>query len=995
MLDFRDHAQFGARVFQEVQLFSKKGRQALIAYAFILVLTGPARNALHNARVLSESMVCEQEKLKRGIRSMLDMVKKPFIAIKHSIEQIMAKIKGTFKKIKYLVSTVTRTILDLLGVIKSAFDWLNSVAGVCNKKIGTPYARCVAALESAVLDCKDKLPPSLHWMCSITYVSNLVCYSVKFIDYVCVGFEFISDDLVQMTKRRLKEFSHHIKNIFYVSVEFKHKLEYEETPSKNASDIAAGIAGEIRARTSAILALFDWMSFAFSFFFLYTIFQTLKYRRDFLLKDWYDNRFITDNFIQIDLKRTYMGKESLLPLTLHEKRKYIRINSLCLVQSEKQQLIKTAIYLTLATIKLSIHMLADYSLFWILSMIRYHGQFQTDFDATPEVEIKVNGKGILADIYLSIVKAFQPENLSIERDTTSCLPDPKPPDMAIYRQIVSLIVLCWLLSILEAYGLRLRNWIMCYYYPDVARKRSVWLYNHINSRRSTFVKYTRRQLRKKYGLDYKGDQMLFMDQLRYRCPIIAKLCGLKQPKACVVCGSVSKTSVEPLIQCETPNCVGVYCTQCYTELKKVCTICQSPINYGDISDMSEEMDSSDVDNGEEFPLKRLKHEKIRFNYETSDSDGGRTGPTSDDELDYSYQKKKRTLGYKPFSRSFEVEEKAEPSKIRVNDVFTQNEAAKRKQDKVSTSKSLFHKKMSGVLEIFPRLKILKRLIPSKNDDQRTSDNNEECIEKRVEHKTGIDIKQINEKRQTATKVPYLTSNTDIDSSDSETSHLIKKLKTPPEMKARFRTSQKSTDNSSESDLDKRKKIQSILLPTPKNSSVDLTKMDGAMQTDFDPKPFCYAPIRTALTPVLKQDEQSNVQFLGEKLFAEPPNIKQTPKSISHQLKCCRLSDVRKSSIRSTIRKRKSEDLLHFQSEPCVEVMETTKTSKQATRESTDTSSNPCSEQEQAFLVKRKTRVFKRNSKNDNSTSTKRYSFFQGKKAKTTSAQVAYKLFEDE
>jgi hypothetical protein len=42
------------------QFISKNGRQVLIAYAFILVLTGPAKNTLRNTEIMSESVACEQ-----------------------------------------------------------------------------------------------------------------------------------------------------------------------------------------------------------------------------------------------------------------------------------------------------------------------------------------------------------------------------------------------------------------------------------------------------------------------------------------------------------------------------------------------------------------------------------------------------------------------------------------------------------------------------------------------------------------------------------------------------------------------------------------------------------------------------------------------------------------------------------------------------------------------------------------------------------------------
>ena len=39
---------------------------------------------------------------------------------------------------------------------------------------------------------------------------------------------------------------------------------------------------------------------------------------------------------------------------------------------------------------------------------------------------------------------------------------------------------------------------MSYYYPDRAKERAVWLYNHILRSRGSFLRFARRQLRKNY-----------------------------------------------------------------------------------------------------------------------------------------------------------------------------------------------------------------------------------------------------------------------------------------------------------------------------------------------------------------------------------------------------------------------------------------------------------------------------------------------------------------
>lgn len=60
-----------------------------------------------------------------------------------------------------------------------------------------------------------------------------------------------------------------MKNMFYVSIEFKHSFAFESTPSKLTSDIIRGIITEIKYKIENVVMLFDWAGSIFSFFFLY------------------------------------------------------------------------------------------------------------------------------------------------------------------------------------------------------------------------------------------------------------------------------------------------------------------------------------------------------------------------------------------------------------------------------------------------------------------------------------------------------------------------------------------------------------------------------------------------------------------------------------------------------------------------------------------------------------------------------------------------------
>lgn len=227
------------------------------------------------------------------------------------------------------------------------------------------------------------------------------------------------------------------------------------------------------------------------------------------------------------------------------------------------------------------------------------------------VTINVSGDGYLAELYKSIVKAFTPHGKEAEINTMLCLPDPVSPNLDKYTQIVVMIIFCWLIAMFEPYGLRLRQVVMCQYYPDRAKQRATWLYNYIirytkfsfffrafdlspflyaTRSRGSFLKFARRQLRRKFGLSREGEKVekvTLKERLWAMCPLLNKLFPLKQT-VCLLCGAVERFDKSPHVKCMTPDCVGLFCIQCFADLQNLCTICRSPMDYGDLSDLSEE-----------------------------------------------------------------------------------------------------------------------------------------------------------------------------------------------------------------------------------------------------------------------------------------------------------------------------------------------------------------------------------------------------------------------
>ncbi|XP_066262197.1 uncharacterized protein [Euwallacea similis] len=577
------------------QFFSKRGRQALLAYAFVLALTGPTRNIVNNLGILSESLACGQEQLKQAVKQIIDVIKKPFLAIKEAIKKVVKTVKEVVKKIKEILMKIKRIVMSIVRVIKSTFEFLGKIINICNKELGTPFERCTRVFENAIADCNASLGPLFNWLCSLSYIVKAVCYIVKIFDYVCMMVDFLSNSVVGVIIRKIKTFVRHIKTMFYVRIRFSHSFKYKTVSSKSVTQIAKEIVAEIKDRSRNIVAFFNFMTLTSMLFFMYLIFQVVYYRFRYLTSERFDNVYITKYFREIDKRRAKFNKETVLPLTRMEKTMYVSMRSESLSKTERRNLLKNTIKLVTVCVNLGTHMAADYSLHWMLSLISHHARYQSKVEAPNLPMAHVSGEGFLAMLLQAIVNAFQPVGLNLEIDTVPCLPIPIPPDLDRYTQIAITVGICWILTVLEPYGLRFRNYIMGYYHPLRAKQRAIWLYNHILRSRTTFLLLARRKLRRKFGMKSKEDEIGYKEWLRshLRYGILRICLGGDLQLTCLLCGQVFREKDKSkFVRCSTPQCPGLFCLECFEDLKNICPVCLSPVEYGDLDEFQEK-DSSD------------------------------------------------------------------------------------------------------------------------------------------------------------------------------------------------------------------------------------------------------------------------------------------------------------------------------------------------------------------------------------------------------------------
>ncbi len=328
-------------------------------------------------------------------------------------------------------------------------------------------------------------------------------------------------------------------------------------------------------------------------------FSACRYRFCFLKSEAFDNVYIDQHFLKIDRARAESGKESLIPLNMRERVRYINPWDLKMTIAEK---VKKYISLTvfgMAFINVVLYLSLDFLLYQIMNGLNDLMDLLSTFQKPELLSINVEGSGYMADTYRSAADQVVPKD-NIFDGFLECKPKPNRPDFELYVKIANFMVIVFISIFTEAYGLRLRHIVAGFFYPNRIPVRAVWLYNNILCQRGDFVQFMRRQLKRKAFGDQSEEQISVLDRICAQYPIIRIICKLfgiyTDSEHCLSCGKKEKEddkNTDNFIRCPN-NCKGVYCANCFSDINNICTLCMSPIEY-DFEDMSEEHDSSDED----------------------------------------------------------------------------------------------------------------------------------------------------------------------------------------------------------------------------------------------------------------------------------------------------------------------------------------------------------------------------------------------------------------
>ncbi|XP_025077532.1 DC-STAMP domain-containing protein 2-like isoform X2 [Pomacea canaliculata] len=574
------------------QMFSKQGRSFLLVYATVLVFTYPVSNFNRNLMVVADSATCGQSLMLNETQRLLQMVKDPLSAVIDSLEEMFDRIKRFADLLQGAFKALARAVKEIASAIAKVFKWLYNIVDICNEQMGEPYKKCTKVFDDAYKDCSRRLGV-FDFVCGIVTATSHLCHIARIGELLCLLSAAIKTLVVDTIKEATIGTVMDLHEMFYFNVTMKNYFNYTMNQSRSYTEVKNAILADISRRLSVLSAVLTVVDNVMMVTITFVFIKAWFYRKHYLSSDSYDNYYVTSLLYEIDERRKQLGRDTLLPLKKCEETKYIGACSYLLTKKEQRKMLKGILFWAFGAYHAGFYLVIDYGLYWILAMITRHLAVKTTASLPAFLKLHVEGEGPMADMYRSMVNLLDPlASSDLDVDSSSCLPRPSRPDLDAYRTIVVLYVLTLVMAMLEAYGLRLRRVVAACYYPARERQRAVWLYNTILLTRGAFFKFTRRQLRRKFKNDTEIQKLSVRSRLVRQCPALGRLLKFLgyDRKMCLLCGAEGRVSdMDNFIHCSNHGCEAVYCQQCYDDLNNLCTVCMNPVDYGDISDASEEI----------------------------------------------------------------------------------------------------------------------------------------------------------------------------------------------------------------------------------------------------------------------------------------------------------------------------------------------------------------------------------------------------------------------
>ncbi|XP_043117634.1 DC-STAMP domain-containing protein 2 [Puntigrus tetrazona] len=571
-------------------LCSSRGKNVLLFLICTLVIQGPVSNTVENVERAADSVICGAEVAMNQTQQLLQRAANPLLPALSKIKQMARNAHSMAGRAQNFIRALTESVRHVARTLRNVLHFLATIGDVCNDNLGLPYQKCTRLFDEARENCVELLSvfsflchllDGFQSLCGLARVEQLFCILPSYIaDHIKTALAFPT---IAAFDRIKKEFEFNIST----SINFDLLLNN----SQSMQDAAQKIMEEVSEELGLLQELKLLLAYLGFFLLLFMYLQAVLYKNRYLHNDNFENIYITDQFIELDRKRSRLGKAAVLPLSRRETFTYIRPCSLYLTVRERRaiagQMLSLLRYMVMTVILIAV----DLMVFWVFELVHHQAQGEIVAQAPVVVAVNVNGSGYASDIFRDIAASFdilQKGNITVL--SKKCLMKPLEPDYMAYLLIGLLYGFTMFITIAGGYIKRLQRFVCASYHPEREKKRIQYLHGHILNQRASLGKALLRAVQRN-RIDQQHDGVLqTLAKLLPGGAIIARLLDIGK-ESCVACGKVLNTRGhdDKVHICPTPHCTGRYCSLCFRLMGKLCAICTAPLRFHE----DQELDSSD------------------------------------------------------------------------------------------------------------------------------------------------------------------------------------------------------------------------------------------------------------------------------------------------------------------------------------------------------------------------------------------------------------------
>lgn len=622
---------------------SSRGRAVILMSCYTMCTKYVLPNALDNFDVLQEAFSCNKKMMSQQTKNLIrgNTAYQDFKEKVNYMRQVKENADNSLETAKKVIAKnaqyINKSYHSLKKIEIMNIDLFGNISTNCTYLMTKMYESCI--------NLKGSMPKGLYfflqglrffyfWYITTAEVSFRL-YCRKLLNLMCPSFESVKAPY-KKAKSYYRNFKNDIKSEINQRVDkLKSEFEFEIIEKEEDKTNKTGLKKKVltvaqiyRNRLETLNTYLIKINFIFPISFLFLIYSALNFHSKYLKRDNFHNYLIGVKFYEIDQNRKAKKLPSILPLNPFFKVNYIELFSISLTKKERHVTIQSLIILTLLLVPVFFSVLLEEAIVAANKYTNSNTHVNIEYSDSDNSKVIIKNNGFLASTYKQIFRMFHDQkNINLKLDNKKCLPRHFSPDQSIRKYLMYSILVLYLLAIFQAYVKRLRSFFCGCVYPDRDLERANWLYTKLLALYSSiglierpgedsklWIKILKKIFWAIVGFIYKVLMIISF----YYCFETIEKAGLQNMirkykvkfmpiyfkyfppkfKYCLTCLAQSGyfLGTNDFLKCDSNECTGFYCIDCFIYLDNKCKICQRTIsNKAYFSDEVIEKDSSDED----------------------------------------------------------------------------------------------------------------------------------------------------------------------------------------------------------------------------------------------------------------------------------------------------------------------------------------------------------------------------------------------------------------